>query len=77
MQNEDDPKSIGHSTTLINDTSNYEEIKGAFKIKVPDTEIATQLIIKHPEKFKDYEITKGDMDDVFLAVTGKKLGEEA
>lgn len=55
----------------------YEEIKGAFKIKVPNTEIATQLIIKYPEKFKDYEITKGDMDDVFLAVTGKKLGEEA
>ena len=24
--------------------------------------------------FRDYEITKGKMDDVFLAVTGKKLG---
>ena len=23
--------------------------------------------------FKDYEITKGKMDDVFLAVTGKSL----
>lgn len=53
----------------------YEAVKGAFKIKVPNTEIATQLIIKYPEKFKDYEIVKGDMDDVFLAVTGKKLGE--
>ena len=30
------------------------------------------------EIFRDYEITKGKMDDVFLAVTGKKLigGEE-
>ena len=31
------------------------------------------LIISHPEIFKDYEIIKGKMDDVFLAVTGKKL----
>ena len=39
---------------------------------------ATRLIISHPEAFVDYEITKGKMDDVFLAVTGKKLtGGEA
>ncbi len=52
----------------------FEAVKDAFKINVPDTAAATQLIIKHPEIFNDYEITKGDMDDVFLAVTGKKLG---
>ncbi len=52
----------------------YEAVKDAFKINVPNTAAATQLIIKHPEIFNDYEITKGDMDDVFLAVTGKKLG---
>ena len=34
---------------------------------------ATELIINHPDLFTDYEITKGKMDDVFLAVTGKKL----
>ena len=38
-----------------------------------DTAAATELIIKHPEIFRDYEITKGKMDDVFLAVTGKAL----
>ena len=27
----------------------------------------------NPSLFRDYEITKGKMDDVFLAVTGKKL----
>lgn len=43
------------------------------KLSVPDTATATQLIIAHPELFKDYEITKGKMDDVFLAVTGKSL----
>ena len=54
---------------------NYEEIKDAFKISVPNTEAATELILKNPSLFKDYEITKGKMDDVFLAVTGKSLFE--
>ncbi len=40
---------------------------------VPDTAAATELIIKYPEIFRDYEVTKGKMDDVFLAVTGKAL----
>lgn len=42
----------------------------AYRIAVPNTANATQLILMHPEIFKDYEITKGKMDDVFLAVTG-------
>ena len=51
----------------------YESIRDAYRVSVPDTATATELIIKYPEIFKDYEITKGNMDDVFLAVTGKKL----
>ena len=51
----------------------YEPIRDAFRISVPNTSAATQLIIKNPELFTDYEITKGKMDDVFLAVTGKNL----
>lgn len=43
------------------------------RISVKDTSEATGLIMNHPELFKDYEITKGKMDDVFLAVTGKRL----
>lgn len=56
----------------------YEQRRGAFRLFVPNTAKATELIIKHPHVFCDYEITKGKMDDVFLAVTGKKLtgGEE-
>ena len=52
----------------------YEVIKDAYRIYVSSTEEATKLIIKYPHIFVDYEITKGKMDDVFLAVTGKKLG---
>ncbi len=50
----------------------YEKISGAFRISVPDTAAATRLIISHPDVFSDYEIIKGRMDDVFLAVTGRK-----
>lgn len=52
----------------------FEETKDAFKVFVKNTNEATELITKHPEIFRDYEITKGGMDDVFLAVTGRKLG---
>ena len=57
----------------------YQAIRDAYRISVPDTAAATQLIIKYPQIFRDYEITKGKMDDVFLSVTGKKLtgGNEA
>lgn len=51
----------------------YERVGEAYRIEVPNTGEATELIIKHPEVFTDYEITKGKMDDVFLSVTGKKL----
>ena len=51
----------------------YEPLRDAYRLAVPDTAAATALIVKHPDVFKDYEITKGKMDDVFLAVTGKAL----
>lgn len=51
----------------------YETLKDGFRISVHNTAAATELIIKNPNLFKDYEITKGKMDDVFLAVTGKTL----
>lgn len=51
----------------------YETIRDAIRVSVPNTAAATELILKHPELFTDYEITKGKMDDVFLSVTGKNL----
>jgi len=50
-----------------------EPVKDAWRLSVADTAQATELILKHPRIFRDFEITKGKMDDVFLAVTGKKL----
>ena len=54
----------------------YELLRGAYRVAVTDTAAATELIVGHPELFRDYEVTKGKMDDVFLAVTGKKLPEK-
>lgn len=51
----------------------YESIRDAFRISVKNTEQARDLIVAHPDLFKDFEISKGKMDDVFLSVTGKKL----
>lgn len=50
-----------------------EALRDAVRISVPNTAEATRLIVGHPELFTDYEVTKGKMDDVFLAATGKKL----
>ena len=62
---EEDIKSIGAEYTFENNIC---------PLTVSHTAEATELILKHPSLFKDYEITKGKMDDVFLNVTGKTLG---
>lgn len=51
----------------------YSRIRDGFRLSLPDTKTATELILKNPELFTDYELQKGKMDDVFLAVTGKAL----
>jgi multidrug/hemolysin transport system ATP-binding protein len=54
----------------------YEKIRDGWRVSVANTKEATALILANPDVFVDYEIVKGRMDDVFLAVTGKKLGGE-
>lgn len=67
-RSEEEVKALGYE---------YEKMRDAFRICVPNTKAATELIMKNTELFTDYEVTKGKMDDVFLSVTGKKLNEEA
>ena len=56
----------------------YEVTKDGYRLAMANTSEATKLILQHPDIFRDYEIIKGKMDDVFLAATGKKLkGDEA
>ena len=53
-----------------------ERVNGGVRLALKNTAEATELILRHPELFTDYEIVKGKMDDVFLAVTGKKIRGE-
>lgn len=62
---EDDVKKLGKE---------YVGLRDAYRVRVDDTKQATELILAYPSLFVDYEVEKGKMDDVFLAVTGKKLG---
>lgn len=56
----------------------YEKVVGGYRFRLHSTAEATEWIVKNPPLFQDYELTKGKMDEVFLAVTGKKLqGEQA
>lgn len=52
----------------------YRKIRDGYRLQVKNTMEATQLIVAHQELFRDYEVVKGGMDDVFLAVTGRTLG---
>ncbi len=54
----------------------YEPVRDGVRVEVPNTAAATDLILKNPSLFRDYEIVKGKMDDIFLAVTGKCLAGE-
>lgn len=60
---------LGISFQKISDTT--------CRIEVKDTQEARDLIAQYKDIFVDFEVTKGKMDDVFLAVTGKKLMGEA
>lgn len=53
----------------------FERAGEGFRIRVENTAQATELILRRPELFHDYEVTKGGMDEVFLSVTGKRGGD--
>ncbi len=51
------------------------EYEGEFyKIRVKDSTHAKKLISENSEFLNDFEVLKGDMDDVFLNITGKNWG---
>lgn len=52
-----------------------QKIAGGYRIEVKNTAEATELIKAYPNLFTDYEVSKGKMDDVFLAATGLKAGD--
>ena len=54
----------------------YQKIHKDFQIKVKNSAVVTQLIVKNPELFQDFELIKSTLDDVFLTVTKNKPGTD-
>ena len=54
----------------------YQKIHKDFQIKDKNSAVVTQLIVKNPELFQDFELIKSTLDDVFLAVTKSKPGAD-
>lgn len=52
-------------------TFRYEN--DCYFVKMSDSIQAKTFIMKYPDIINDFEVVKGDMDDVFLNATGKKL----
>lgn len=78
-------KYTGDFITIYNgDETKIKKLKKPYKsdgekirIEVKNTAEARNLILNNPDIFEDFEIVKGNMDDVFLNVTGKNLGGES
>lgn len=51
--------------------------KGYYKLKMKSTKDAKEFITKHADVISDFEVIKGNMDDVFLNATGRQLEEVA
>ncbi len=78
-----------YATDIIRIYSHLDEAEGLFSsngaavrrerdhidVCVKGTAAATDFIVKNPDLFDDYEVLKGDMDSVFLSVTGKNIRE--
>ena len=68
------PKNETIEKSLIGYEYSYED--NCYKVKVASSVEAKEFVLAHDKILNDFEIIKGDMDDVFLNVTGKTLGGE-
>lgn len=66
-------QSEGTENLLVQNRLSFEYSNSAYHIKIEKSSEATELIKKFD--IEDYEVIKGDMDSVFLNITGKRLGE--
>lgn len=51
----------------------YIDDSSCYKVFMKNSTYSKDFLIKHKDIIKDFEIKKGDMDDVFLNVTGQKM----
>lgn len=67
------------TTALLKKTGDaFSYRQDCYFVKIKNSTEAFRFLSEHSELRADFEVVKGDMDDVFLNATGKKLsGEEA
>lgn len=66
------PRSEEFEKLYLSDRGVELEHNGEFyMMKIKDSEDAKELLKKYDKYLTDFEILKGDMDDVFLSITGK------
>ncbi|HOO22364.1 MAG TPA: ATP-binding cassette domain-containing protein [Clostridia bacterium] len=67
-----------HSSDEVEDILKAEDYSyryenDCYMIRMSSSVSAKEFILRHPDMINDFEVVKGDMDDVFLNATGKKL----
>lgn len=68
------PKNEEFEQIFEADTGTSLEYNGEFyRIKIKDSIEAKEIISKYDKYLTDFEVLKGDMDDVFLNITGKNF----
>lgn len=65
-------KSDKNDNLFLKENKKFSYKNNAYFIEIDSPKEGLTLLNKH-NSFNDFEIIKGDMDDVFLTVTGKKL----
>ena len=72
---DDEGKKTAIKEELNKNNINYETVNGNFIIKTKDSLSFLPLLNVLVKDLKNIEIIKGDMDSVFLNVTGKNIRE--
>lgn len=70
------PESEQTSAALAAENVDYEYRGDAYLIKTASSKAALEFILKHADDMGEFEVIKGDMDDVFLNATKRSLEEE-
>jgi multidrug/hemolysin transport system ATP-binding protein len=61
---------------LLKDGVSYYKVNDTINVVLESCFDGLDIVEKYREHMREFEILRGDMDDVFLNITGRKLGEE-
>lgn len=68
-------KKEAYNQLLKKENINYTYQNNAYHIDFNDYSFLTSFLYRYQKEINNYEVVKGDMDEVFLKVTGKELSD--